>query len=384
MISDKLTGFIRDLYEEPEAFIPLHAPVFAGREKEYICDCIDSTFVSSVGEYVGRFEDLVREATGAAHATAVVNGTSALQVALSLCGVKPADLVLTQALTFVATANAISHCGAEPVFLDSDRTLGLSPEALECFLNEHAEKKGDGAFDRRTGQRIAACVPMHVVGHACRIDRLCEICEQWSIPLIEDAAEGLGSVYKGRHLGTFGDMGILSFNGNKAVTTGGGGMILCQDVELGARVKHLTSTAKVPHAWEFEHDAVAWNYRMPNVNAAIGCAQMEYFPAILREKREIAGQYAAFLDGVDIRFHAEPEGCVSNYWLNTVEFSDRRVRDAFLEQTNGAGVMTRPLWKLMTDLSMYANSRQDGLEFARRCVDRMVNLPSGTRPGFAV
>lgn len=384
MMNDTLTHFIRELYGEPEAFIPLHAPTFVGREKEYLCRCIDTTFVSSVGEYVDSFEELTREYTGAAHATAVSNGTSALQASLTLCGVKPGDIVITQGLTFVATPNAISHCGAEPIFLDSDHTLGLSPDALVAFLEAFTEKKNGGVYDRQTGQRIAACVPMHVVGHACRIDRLCSICTEWGIPVVEDAAEGLGSFYKGRHLGTFGTLGVLSYNGNKTLTTGGGGMILSSRVKLGKRAKHITSTAKLPHAWEFEHDQIAWNYRMPNVNAAIGCAQMEYLSEILEEKRSIASRYDAFLSDSPIRFHREPDSCVSNYWLNSIEFEDKSQRDSFLEYSNNSGVMSRPLWKLMVDLPMYAHSRHDTLEVARSYVDRIVNLPSGVRPGFAV
>ena len=368
---DAIIQFIRQLYGEPEAFIPLHAPVFTGREKEYLADCIDTTFVSSVGEYVTRFEDMTREFTGAARAVAVVNGTCGLSAALQLVGVEPGDLVLTQALTFVATANAISHAGATPVFLDSDRdTLGMSPEALKTYLARNAA----------AASRIKACVPVHILGHACRIREICAICEAHGIPVVEDAAEGLGSFLDGKHLGTFGKLGVLSYNGNKTITTGGGGMILAGDETFGNHVKHMTATAKVPHRWEFRHDAVAWNYRMPNLNAALGCAQMEKLDEILADKRAVAKAYKEFFANVDgIDYVDALPGCLSNYWLNTVLFADRERRDAFLARSNDAGVMTRPLWTLMADLPMYEGLHHDGLANARWLAERAVNLPSGPR-----
>jgi aminotransferase in exopolysaccharide biosynthesis len=368
---ESVIRFIRELYGEPESFIPLHAPVFTGREKEYLADCIDSTFVSSVGEYVTRFEDMTREFTGAARAVAVVNGTCGLTAALKLVGVNQGDLVLTQGLTFVATANAVTAAGAVPVFLDSDSdTLGMSPDALRAWLERH----GNGS------RRIAACVPVHILGHACRIREICEICEEYSIPVVEDAAEGLGSSLDGRHLGTFGKLGVLSYNGNKTITTGGGGMILARDEELGGLAKHMTATAKVPHRWEFRHDAAAWNYRMPNLNAALGCAQMEKLDEILADKRAVAAAYRDFFAGRDDMAYVDaPEGCLSNYWLNTVLFKDKEAREEFLKLSNDQGVMTRPLWTLMAELPMYACHENDGLANARRLADRAVNLPSGPR-----
>lgn len=365
---ESIVSFIRDLYQEPESFIPLHAPVFFGNEKEYLCNCVDTTFVSSVGEYVDRFEDMVHDYTGA-HAVAVVNGTSGLTAALSFVGVGQGDLVLTQGLTFVATPNAIRHAGAEPVFLDSDvDTLGLSPVALRRFLENHE------------GPLPSACVPVHILGHPCRIEEICSICDEWGIPVVEDAAEGLGSFRGGRHLGTYGRLGVLSFNGNKTITTGGGGMILSNDAELASKAKHLTTTAKLPHPWEFSHDQTAWNYRMPNINAALGCAQMECLEDILQDKRRVAAAYQGFFEGIDgADFMGAPEESVSNYWLNSVAFVSRAQRDAVLEYTNRHGVMTRPLWTLMCDLPMYEGCVADSLENARDLFERIVSLPSGPR-----
>ena len=380
---ESLIALVRGLYAEPEAFIPLHAPVFAGNEKTYLCRCVDTTFVSSVGEYVDRFEAMLREFTGAAAAVAVVNGTCGLTAALGLSGVRPGDLVLTQALTFVATANAIRHAGAEPVFLDSDAgTLGLSPVALENFLQAQAERGPDGTRLRSDGRRIAACLPMHVLGHACRIREICALCEAWGIPVVEDAAEALGSTLDGRHLGLFGRIGVLSFNGNKTVTTGGGGMLLTMDPELGARAKHLTTTAKRPHPWEFFHDETAWNFRLPNVNAALGCAQMERIAEILADKRALAAAYREFCTGrTELEFVDQPAGCLSNFWLCSVRAPGLAARDELLAETNKRGIMTRPLWRLMTDLPMYAGCLQDNLNAAREAVERVLSLPSGPRGG---
>jgi len=374
-----IVSFIRELYGEQEAFIPLHAPIFAGREKELLVDCIDSTFVSSVGEYVGRFEEMVREYSGASDAVAVVNGTCGLTAALTVVGVQRDDLVITQGLTFVATANAIVHAGAQPVFLDSDAlTLGLSPEALAVFLEKNAIVRAGHAVHRESGQRFGAVVPMHVFGHACRIDEISAICDEWSIPLVEDAAEALGSTYKGKALGTWGQVGVLSFNGNKTITTGGGGVLLSSDSALGHRIKHLVNTAKRAHPWEYYHDEVAWNFRMPNINAALGCAQMECLDSILARKREIAVGYSEFfkdMEGVD--FVIEPPECQSNYWLCGIMFRGLEERDAFLEYSNGNGVMTRPAWSLMTELPMYKKAINDGLVMARKITQRLVSLPSG-------
>ncbi|BCS87541.1 LegC family aminotransferase [Pseudodesulfovibrio sediminis] len=370
MFDDILT-FIRELYREPEAFIPLHAPVFTGREKEYLCECIDSTFVSSVGQYVGRMEDMITDFTGAAKAVAVVNGTCGLTAALHLAGVEPETLVITQGLTFVATANAISHTGARPVFIDSDAdTLGMSPDALRTFLENHDPADG----------RVSACVPVHIVGHSCRIREICALCAEYGIPVVEDAAEGIGSYFEGQHLGTFGLLGVLSFNGNKTITTGGGGMIITNDEELGIRTRHLTATAKTPHRWEFKHDAIGWNYRMPNINAALGCAQMEKLDDILADKKAVAQAYRAFFaEHADITYIDAPKGCDSNYWLNTALFASKEQRDAFLAESNDKDVMTRPMWTLMSDMDIYQNALSDSLSTARDITDRAINLPSGPR-----
>lgn len=381
-----MTGFasllagIRSLHRRPEGFLPLHAPIFDGNERAYVLDTIDSTFVSSVGAYVNRFERMLESATGARRAVACANGTAALQVALHLAGVRPGDVVLTQALSFVATANAVAHCGAEPVFLDVDReTLGLAPEAVRAFLETHCRRNGATCRLKEDGRRVAACVPMHTFGLPCRADSLRDLCDEWGIPLVEDAAEALGSRRGGRHCGTFGLLGTLSFNGNKIVTTGGGGAILTNDEELGARAKHLTTTGKQPHAWRFFHDDVAWNYRMPNLNAALGCAQLERLDAFVEEKRRIAEGYAALFAGTPWEFVREPPDTRSMYWLCAVLLRDRAERDAFLEASNAAGVMTRPVWEPLHTLPMYMHCHRDELTTTQWVADRLVNLPSGVR-----
>ena len=378
---DRLVSFIRDQYRTNEV-IPLHAPVFNGRERELLLDTIDSTFVSSVGKYVDRFEADIATLTSSPSAVAVMNGTAGLHVALELVGVAPGDLVVTQSLTFVATCNAISYCNAEPLFIDVDRkTLGLSPTALEAWLSEHAFIDDDGDCRTRVGhRRVKACLPMHTFGHPVDIDALIAVCKPWRLILVEDAAESLGSYYKGRHVGTFGKIGVLSFNGNKIITTGGGGMLLT-DEGTGRRAKHLTTTAKLPHAYEFVHDAVGYNYRLPNLNAALGCAQLEQLPSFLASKRALAGRYSEFFKGSDLRFIVEPDDCYSNYWLNGVICQDRAQRDALLKSTNGAGVTTRPIWRLMTRLPMFAAALRGTLENAEWLEARVVNLPSSVLPG---
>ena len=378
---DRLVSFIRDQYRTDEA-IPLHAPVFNGRERELLLDTIDSTFVSSVGKYVNRFEADIATLTSSPSAVAVMNGTAGLHVALELVGVAPGDLVVTQSLTFVATCNAISYCNAEPLFIDVDRkTLGLSPTALEAWLSGHAFIDDDGDCRTRVGhRRVKACLPMHTFGHPVDIDALIAVCKPWRLILVEDAAESLGSYYKGRHVGTFGKIGVLSFNGNKIITTGGGGMLLT-DEGTGTRAKHLTTTAKLPHAYEFVHDAVGYNYRLPNLNAALGCAQLEQLPSFLASKRALAGRYSEFFKGSDLRFIVEPDDCYSNYWLNGVICQDRAQRDALLKSTNGAGVTTRPIWRLMTRLPMFAAALRGTLENAEWLEARVVNLPSSVLPG---
>jgi aminotransferase in exopolysaccharide biosynthesis len=372
-----IVDLIRSLYHEQEAFIPLHDPRFIGNEKKYLEECIDSNFVSSVGEFVGKFERMCAEYTGSKYAVAAMNGTAALHVALQLCGVKRDDEVITQSLTFIATANAITYTGAKPVFLDVDReTMGLSPDRVERWLAENAEKRGDSAYNKKTGRRIAACVPMHTFGHPVKIDRLAEVLESYNIPLIEDAAESLGSLFRGKHTGTFGRAGILSFNGNKIITTGGGGMILTDDEKLAVKAKHITTQAKVPHAWEYVHDMTGYNYRLTNINAALGCAQMETLDQFIALKRELAFQYREFFKDSEFIFFDELEGCRSNFWLNVIITKDRKRRDEVLEYTNSKGVMTRPIWELMNRLPMYRDYQTDGLENSCWFADRVVNLPS--------
>jgi perosamine synthetase len=378
---DKIINFIRKLYGDETDPILLHRPVFIGNEKDYVLDCIKSTYVSSVGEYVDFFEQRVAEYTGAKYAIATASGTAALHVALMLSGVKTGDEVLTQPISFVATANAIHYCGAEPIFLDSDRrSLGLSPDALEEFLDNNCVQKDDGfSYNKINGKRIAACVPVHVFGHPAQIDRIKTISDMYNIALIEDAAESLGSCYNDKHTGTFGKFGILSFNGNKTVTTGGGGMILTDDDELGQMAKHITTVAKVEHPWEYFHDHIGFNYRLPNINAALGCAQMEMLPWFLEKKRKIAEAYKGFFDSIGIHFISEPKGCRSNYWLNAILFNDLQERNEFLDYSNDNGVMTRPLWRLIPKLPMYAHCQKDTLETSRWLEDRLVNIPSSVK-----
>ncbi len=389
-----IIDFIRSLYQDKD-IIPLHEPVFAGNEKKYVLDCIESTFVSSVGKYVDRFEEMIRDYTGVKYAIATVNGTAALHIALMLSGVKRGDLVITQPLTFIATCNAISYCGAEPVFMDVDKkTLGLSAEALETWLSENCEvvkadiESSDGldfqpAFQcihKLTKRHISACVPMHTFGHPCEIDRIVSICNNYYIPVVEDAAESIGSYYKAQHTGTFGLMSTLSFNGNKTITTGGGGMILTNNDELGKLAKHLTTQAKIKHAWKYEHDYVGYNYRLPNINAALGCAQMELLPDILKSKREITHKYKEFFaQQNEIEFVSEPEYCISNYWLNAIIFEGQDIRDEFLKETNENKVITRPTWILMNKLKMFKNSINGRLNTSEQLADNLANIPSSAR-----
>lgn len=383
---DSFIRLVREIYQTND-FIPLHEPRFAGNEKRYLLDVIDSTFVSSVGPYVSQFENKIAEFTGAKHAIATVNGTAALHVALLLARVKPNEEVITQAVTFVATCNAIHYCGAEPVFVDIDRqTPGLSPQALAAFLDEFAEQRDDGVYNQRSGKRIAACLPMHVFGHPCDMAGLMRVCGDFGIPLVEDAAEALGSRIvvgsnsfdptQSQHCGNFGQLGILSFNGNKIITTGGGGMILTDDDDLARQAKHLTTTAKLPHAWQFVHDQAGYNYRMPNLNAALGLAQLEQLPRFIQRKRELADRYIAWAEQAGVEIVKEPIGARSNYWLNALLLSDAAERERFLTASNAQGIMTRPLWELMPNLPMYSHCQQDGLPHSRRLAERLVNIPS--------
>ncbi len=423
-----LTDFIRSTFQEPSDFIPLHDPRFIGNEKKYMVECIDSNFVSSVGEFVGRFEKMCAEYTGAKYAIAAMNGTSALHIALLLAGVQRDDEVITQALTFIATANAISYTGAKPVFIDVDKeTMGLSPTALEAWLSENVEIRGgegtmsrgnegmmtrgnegtmtrgheiiqtddravvqscshavvQSAFNKHTGRRISAVVPMHTFGHPVKLKELKEVCDRYNIPLIEDSAESIGSYYGDKHTGTIGKLGILSFNGNKLITTGGGGMILTDDEELAKMAKHITTQAKVPHPYEFVHDQIGYNYRLTNVNAALGCAQMESLDHLLKLKRTLAEQYKEFFKNTEFDFFEEPQNCKSNYWLNALITKDKTQRDQLLQFTNKNGVMTRPIWELMNRLPMFANCQTDSLENSIWFADRVVNIPSSAIvPGY--
>ena len=379
-ISVETVAFAKSLFGDN--FIPLHRPVFEGNERQYLVDCIDSNFVSSVGQKVTDFELLVAEFTGSKHAIATVNGTAALHVAITLAGVKPGDEVISQALTFVATCNAISYAGAKPLFVDVDiDTMGLSPVALAAFLKKNAVKRANGTFNKHTGKKISACVPMHAFGFPCRIEQIADICADWDIPLIEDAAESLGSYVGTHHTGTFASMAALSFNGNKVITTGGGGMIITDDTDLARRAKHLTTTAKVPHPYEYVHDEIGYNYRMPNLNAAMGCAQMERLDEFLAVKANIADQWEKFFDHKGVRFVREIVGNKANHWLNTLVFASKEDRNKFLKLTNDNGVMTRPIWQLMSELSMFRDCETDGLVNSLWLQDRVVNIPSSVPDG---
>ena len=365
--------------------VALHEPRFRGNEWAYLKECLDSTFVSSVGKFVDRFEDDLATFTGAKRAVAVVNGTAALHVALRLAGVEAGDEVLLPALTFIATANAVAYCQATPHFVDSEeRSLGIDAVALREYLSTITEIRNGQCVNRKTGRIIRAMVPMHTFGHPVDIDALLAIAHDFHLQLIEDAAESLGSTVGGRHTGTFGLMGILSFNGNKTITTGGGGAILTNDVELGKRAKHITTTAKLPHRWNFVHDEVGFNYRLPNLNAALGCAQLEQLPGFLRDKRRLFERYqAAFANVPGVHLVAEPGNCSSNYWLQTLllDAAHADQRDAVLVATNDAGLMTRPLWALMNRLPMYANAPIAPLPVAESLEQRLINIPSSSGLG---
>lgn len=380
-IINNTVSFIRKAFGSEEDFIPLHVPYFGGNEKKYLNETIDSTFVSSVGAFVNRFEEELAQYTGAKFAVACVNGTNALHMALLVCGVEREDEVLSQSLTFIATANAISYIGAKPVFIDVDKeTMGLSPRALQDFLEHFGELKADGfTYNTSTGKRIAACIPMHTFGFPARIDEIEAICTKWNIALIEDAAESLGSYYKGKHTGVFGKVGVFSFNGNKTITCGGGGALITDDEELAKKAKHLTTQAKIPHQWKFRHDDIGYNYRMPNLNAALACAQLEQLDEILENKRALALKYKAFFADSPIRFFSEQPDSKANYWLNAIILPNEEERDVFLRTTNEKGVMTRPIWDLISSLPMFENCQNDGLENSKWFEQRVVNIPSSYR-----
>ena len=362
--------------------VTLHEPRFSGNEWLYLKECLDSTFVSSVGKFVDRFEAELAAFTGARYVVAVVNGTSALHIALKLAGVKAKDEVLIPALTFVATANAVAYCGATPHFVDSEeRTLGVDAARLRDYLNRHTEQRAGQCVNRITGRVIRALVPMHTFGHPVDLNGLLAVALDFNIALVEDAAESLGSYYHGQHTGTFGLMGTLSFNGNKTITTGGGGAILTNDAGLARHAKHLTTTAKLPHAWDFRHDEIGYNYRLPNLNAALGCAQLEQLPRMLAAKRELFLRYqAAFQPIMGVKLIIEPPQCQSNYWLQTLLLNAEQAnqRDSILKATNDAGFMTRPAWILMHELTPFKDCPRMDLPSAQSLSRRLINIPSSS------
>lgn len=371
--------FIKELFDCKD-FIPLHVPTFSGKEKEYVNQTIDSTFVSSVGAFVDQFENSMAQISNTQKAVAVVNGTAGLQIALKLAGVSSGDEVITQALTFVATANAIAYNNAIPVFIDVDiDTMGLSPQAVEAFLAEFGEIRENGCYNKKTGRKIAACVPMHTFGFPVHLDELMSVCAKWNIPIVEDAAESLGSEYKGKPTGSFGQLGVFSFNGNKIVTCGGGGAIVTNDQVLGEKGKYLTTTAKIPHPYEYVHDELGYNFRLPNLNAALACAQLEQLDYFVANKRATALAYDAYFNTKGIKFRNENPDTKANYWLMCVELENKKDRELFLKETNEKNVMTRPIWQLMFRLPMYADCQRDLQMNALFLEERIVNIPSSVR-----
>jgi aminotransferase in exopolysaccharide biosynthesis len=372
----KIVSFIKEIYKKE--VVPLHEPVFIGNEEKYVLDAIKSTFVSSIGEYINKVENFLSLFTGSKYTVATVNGTSALHIALLLAGVSSNTEVITQSLTFVATCNAISYCGAYPTFIDIDKdTLGMSPESLEDFFNACCNVKNSEVFNKYTNRKITAIVPVHTFGHPCKIDKIIEIANKYNIPVVEDAAESLGSYYKNKHTGTFGKLGIISFNGNKIVTSGGGGAILTSDENLFKDAKHLTTTAKIPHKWEYCHDKIGYNYRMPNLNAALLLAQLENLEKFVKIKRDLAMKYKEFFDWLGVEFFTEPEYATSNYWLNAIFLRDREERDEFLEFSHENSVLCRPAWVLMNKLPIYKDCFSYNLENVYKIEERLVNIPSG-------
>lgn len=373
---DDFINFVRDVYQTKN-IIPLHQPKFIGNEKKYLTQCIDTNFVSSVGKFVNQFETDIAKYVGTKFAIATTNGTSALHISLLLAGVEHNDEVITQPLNFIATCNAISYCNAKPLFIDVDKdTMGLSPSALQFFLEKNTIVINRKCINKKTKKVIRACVPMHSYGHSCRIDQIKKICEQYHIFLIEDGAESLGTIYKNKHSGTFAKLGILSFNGNKIITAGGGGCILTNNKSLAKKAKHLTTTAKVSHKWDFIHDMVGYNYRMPNINAALLIAQLEQLRKFIINKRKLANKYEAFCEKMDYDFFKEPKDCKSNYWLNSLIFKNKSHRDRFLKETNSKGIMTRPIWTLMCNLPIYSKEQQYNLKNSKWLFERVVNIPS--------
>ena len=375
----EIIDFVKLQYPKQD-FIPLHAPVFNGNEKLYLLDTIDSTFVSSVGAYVDKFEIMMANLSKTQKAVAIVNGTSALQVALRLSGVQKGDEVLTQALTFIATINAIIYNGASPVFLDVDiDTMGLSPNAVQAFLEEYGELREGECYNKKTNKKIAACMPMHTFGFPVHLDELIIICKKWNISIVEDAAESIGSEYKGIPTGSFGKLGVFSFNGNKIVTSGGGGAIVTNDLDLGIKAKHLTTTAKVPHPYEYVHDEIGYNFRVPNINAALACAQLEQLNSFIQNKRNLAVEYSNYFESIGVNFRKELPNTKANYWLMCLELESKKDRDGFLKETNENKVMTRPIWQLIFKSPIYSSLQRDSQENAIYLEDRIVNIPSSVR-----
>ena len=376
---NEFIDFVREIYVTKKN-IPLHKPKFFGNEKKYLNQCIDTAFVSSVGKFVNKFEKKIAKYTGAKYAIATSSGTSAIHVSLILAGVEPNHEVITQPLNFVASCNAISYCNAKPLFIDVDKdTMGLSPSALKYFLENNTTVINKHCMNNKTNKVIKACVPMHSYGHPCKIDKIKEICDEHHIFLIEDAAESLGSMYKKKYTGTFGQLGTISFNGNKTITAGGGGCIITDDKILAKKAKHLTTTAKVPHKWDFNHDMIGYNYRMPNLNAALLVAQLEKLNDFIVNKRNLANNYETFFNNMELNFFKEPKDSKSNYWLNCIILKDKRQRDQFLEETNSNKIMTRPIWTLMNKLPMFKDAQCDDLKNSEWLSKRVVNIPSSVR-----
>lgn len=372
----EIVNNFREIFNSDD-FIQLHAPVFIGNEKKYLKKCIDSGFVSSVGPFVEQFERMMSQITNTKKTAAVVNGTAGLQVALRLVGVKENDEVITQALTFVATANAIAYNNADPIFLDVDLdTMGLSPSSVRNFLDKFGEIRDDGCYNKKTGKKISACLPMHTFGFPVHMDELLKICDLWKIPLVEDAAESLGSLYKGKSTGSIGEVGVFSLNGNKIVTSGGGGAITTNNIEIGKKAKFLTTTAKEPHEYEYIHNELGYNFRLPNINAAVACAQLENLKFFLEKKRELALIYDKIFTAKGIKFRKECENTRANYWLMAIELKNKKERDLFLRTTNQKGVMSRPIWRLMNKLPMYKDCYVDSQINAKYLEERIVNIPS--------
>jgi perosamine synthetase len=375
-MNQEIVEFIKNQFKST-GFIPLHSPIFNGNEKKYLSETIDSTFVSSVGKFVDKFEGKVAEYCNSKYAIATVNGTAALHIALKCVGVAENHEVITQPLTFVATSNAISYLNAEPIFLDVDiETMGLSPIAVQKFLNQNGIIKSDGTYNKLSGKKISACVPMHTFGFPVRIDDLVKVCNEWNIPVIEDSAESLGSTYKEKSTGTFGCAGVFSFNGNKIITSGGGGIIVTDDEKIAKMARHLTTTAKRSHNYEYYHDMVGYNYRMPNLNAALALAQFENLENFIKKKRDLANRYYEFFQKIGVRFRVEPKNSYSNYWLMSIEFANKSKRDDFLNFSNEEKVMSRPIWKLMSNLPMFAHCKSDGLTNSKILESTIVNIPS--------